>query len=211
MFHIAIAAALLSAMAAEGAIIVQQTQGEQDFANLTVVTSGPYTTAGANENSPFNQIFGGDAVANGSFSWTFTFAPIVQQIGSATLLMALYETESSAGGDQFASFTLNGVNLTAAMNALHEGTAGAGSQIVHYTLNLPSSVFSQLATGTVTLSLTLQGPGIGVLGPTTFNGGGIDFSTLTINDEIPEPGTGFLVGGAVLAALWARRRLAARG
>ncbi|MBL8233126.1 MAG: PEP-CTERM sorting domain-containing protein [Bryobacterales bacterium] len=210
MLKVMMAAVLLSGSVARGAIIVQQTLGELDFADLATAQSATYLTAAGNEASPFNQIFGGDAVANGSFSWTFSYSVIAQSIGSASILMALYETESSASGNQIASFTLNGVDLTAALNVLHESIPGVSSQIVHYTLNLPSPVFAQLASGTATFSLTLQGPGLGVLGDTTFNGGGIDFSTLTINDtannaDVPEPASIGLVASGLLAAAFARR------
>lgn len=199
---------------ATAAVLISQTLGEQDFANLATATSAPYLAAAGNETSPFSQIFGGDAVSNGSFSWTFNYSPVLQSIGSATVLMALYETESSASGSQIASFLINGIDLTSQMNTLHEATPGASSQIVHYTLVLPSTVFASLATGTVTFSLTLQGPGLGILGETNFNGGGIDFSTLTINDAdqgpaIPEPSSLWLLAGGV-AVLAARVRMTAR-
>lgn len=203
---------LAGAADARAAVIVQQTLGDQDFANLAIVNSGVYLPAATGEPNPFNQIFGGDATDNGSFSWTFSYGPIATPIGSARLLMALYETESAATGNQIASFTLNGVDLTAQMQALHEATPGTSSQIVHYELVLPSTVFAQLTTGTATFSIALQGPGLGILGDTTFNGGGIDFSRLTIEDTatppppVPEPATMLLVAAGLAAVARSRRR-----
>lgn len=107
-----------------------------------------------------------------------------------------------------ASFTINGVNLTGALNTLFNAHGGATKEDNVYTLTLPSSTFAGLASGTVNVSLSLQGPGLGLFGDTTFNGAGLDFSTLNVATAVPEPlsSTLLLIGlPAVLAAM--RRKL----
>jgi hypothetical protein len=63
------------------------------------------------------------------------------------------------------------------------------------------------------VSLALQGPGLGVLGTTPFNGAGLDFSTITIDTAAAVPGPiagagvpGLLFAGAGLLGWWRRRQ-----
>jgi hypothetical protein len=112
----------------------------------------------------------------------FTFSayggPIAASITSATLEIGLYDGASPSPSTAVQFFTLNGIDnvLTAALVA-HPAQRRIET---YYTLTLPSTDFSALATGSSTFALGLQGQGEGVLGPTTFNAFGLDFA-LTIN------------------------------
>ena len=148
-------------------------------------------------------------------NWTFNAygGPVVDPILSATIQIGLYDGDSVANGDQVASFTVDGVDLTAALNAVLEATPSQTGTEVHYTVSLSAAALAELLDGSATVSLTLQGPGFGVLGDLPNNGAGVDFSILSITTDtgtnppptgIPEPGSAAL---AVLGlGLLARRR-----
>ena len=206
---------LASLPLAAPAATILQTLGIERYANGAIVPSGTFITDNGGEPAPFNAISGGDATANMNVSFTFSYGAIADPITAASILISLYEGESSAPGSQLALFRLNGsILLTALLDAQMEATPGVSSQINFYTVTLPSTAFASLAGGTATFDLQLQGPGLGVLGPTDFNGGGLDFARLTlrtdpITPEVPEPATAFLAGGALLAgAAFLRRRRA---
>ena len=189
------------------------TLGDQDFADGATPTTGDFLIAGGGESAPFNGVFIGTdtnspAGSNFSASWTFSYGAIVDVITGGSLKFGIYDHESAATGNQVASFTVNGVDLTGALNTLFESHGGASKEDNVYTLTLPSSTFAGLASGTVNVSLSLAGPGLGLFGETTFNGAGLDFSTLDVATAVPEPlsSTLLLIGvPAVLAA--ARRKL----
>ncbi|MDE2365510.1 MAG: PEP-CTERM sorting domain-containing protein [Betaproteobacteria bacterium] len=186
---------------------VTQTLGQQHFADGATVTTGAFLAAGAGGTAPFNGIFIGSDVTGPNFSasWTFSYGA-VPVIAGASLELGIYDHDSSAAGNQVASFTLNGIDLTAALNTLFEAHGGANAEYDVYTLTLPATTFAQLATGTATVALALQGPGLGILGSTQFNGAALDFSTLNIATQVspvPEPQSLalFVAGFAVLIAV----------
>jgi hypothetical protein len=137
-----------------------------------------------------SDIFGPNFVA----AWTFDYAlPTSQTITAAILVLGMYDVDASANTAPPAGFALNSsVDLTAAINQVftHHGT-GKNAEYDVYTLSLPSSAFATLQTGQATFGLGLDGPGLGVLGLTPFNGAGLDFSTLDVVTTspavVPEP------------------------
>jgi hypothetical protein len=198
---------------AQGAIITQ-TLGTQDYTDGQIVTSGTFNTDASGEPSPFNSTQGGDATSNLDVSFTFSYGAISDQITSASILIGLWDADSAGTGNQVALFRLNGsIVLTSLLNTEMEGTQGAQNQVRFYTVTLPSSAYTSLAGGSGAFELQLQGPGLGVLGETEFNGGGLDFATLTINTDpvvtpTPEPSTALLLAFPVLAGFVFRRRFA---
>ena len=177
-----LAVAMVYSSLANGAVISQML-GDADFTNgQTAIGTATFTGANAGDPAPFNQFIGSDVSGpNFSASWTFTYGAIASTISSATLQIGLLDGDSVAAGNQVASYTIGGVDLTALLNTVMEATQGASGQENYYQITLPSTVFSLLALGNPTVSLALQGPGHGVLGDTNFNGAGLDFSTITIN------------------------------
>jgi hypothetical protein len=179
----------------------------------TPIGVATYNTAVAGNAAPFNGFIGSDVAGpNFSASWSYSYLPIADTIASATLSLGLYDADTGATGNQVASFTLSGTDLTASLNAsfesLHGGTGAANAEYDVMTVNLPASTFAALRTGTLTLALSLQAPGLGVLGAAPFNGAGLDFSTLTINTQaaVPEPGTCALLALGAATLGWAKRR-----
>src|SRR5690349_16184224 len=113
------ASLLASAMSVStvDAAVITQMLGDQDFTDGQQVGSGTFTAANAGDPAPFNTIIGTDIFGpNFSTSWTFSGPPI-SNVASASILIGLYEGDSSGSGDQAATFTLNGtINLTALLN-----------------------------------------------------------------------------------------------
>jgi len=208
-----LAPAALALMAQGAAADVAVTLGDQDFTDGSTPTIGDFLTAGSGEPAPFSGVFsGGDAASNFSASWTFSYAPLSTIVG-ASLKLGIVDHESAATGNQVASFKLNGVDLTSALNTLFESHGGASREYNIYDLVLPNSVFAALMTGTATFALDLQGPGLGLFGESTFNGAALDFSTLSIttqttttNGTVPEPATGALAAMAAVGLVALRRR-----
>ena len=208
---------LLYAVGTAEALVTTQMLGDQDFADGATPASPfvpTFNSASAGEPFPFNGFIGSDAGTNFSASWTFNYGALVG-ITNATLTLGIFDHDSAAPGSQVNSFTLNGaVSLTSDLDALFEASQGANNQVRVYTLTLPGSAFSQLATGTSTFALALKGPGLGILSPNNnpqFNGAGLDFSTLSITAQdqapppgpsVPEPPTAILllIGASVLLA-----------
>lgn len=180
------------------ASIITQTLGSSaGFADgSTNARAGTWITATAANASPFSGYNGSDGVGpDFSASWQFNYTPISQTIVSATLSIGIYDIDSAASGNQVASYTEGpgGVNnLTSLLNAVSEalnGNTGAvNNEYDILTITLPSTTYADLALGSPTISLALQAPGLGAL-PTTFNGAGIDFSTITITTQATPPPT----------------------
>jgi hypothetical protein len=178
----------------------------------TGIATSTFNTAVGSNAAPFNGFIGSDVSGpNFSAAWAYNYAAIVETITAATLTLGLYDHDSSATGDQVAAFSVGGIDLTALLNAALEGAGGTSGEYNIYTINLPGTTFAALAAGTPGLSLDLQGPGLGILGNTDFNGAGLDYSTLSIttdtqqNNVIPEPATWMLLGTGVAAVAFRRR------
>jgi hypothetical protein len=203
-----VAALLIGAQGAKADISI--TLGGQDFADGATPTTGAFLAAGAGEPAPFDGVFIGSDVTGPNFStsWTFLYAAQSNVIGGS-MTLGIYDHESSASGNQVASFTLNGIDLTTSLNALFESYGGGSREDNVYTLTLPGSTFTDLGTGNVTFALTLQAPGLGILGETVFNGAALDFSTLDVTAEgtstVPEPSTMLLLGSGLIG-LWGARK-----
>lgn len=184
------------------------TLGDQDFADGATPTTGAFLTAGTGEPAPFDGVFNGSDVSGPNFSasWTFSYGAIADTITGGSLTFGIYDHESAASGNQVASFTVNGVDFTGALNTLFESHGGTSREDNVYTLTLPASTFAGLASGTVNVSLSLAGPGLGLFGETDFNGAALDFSTLDIATAVPEPLTSTLLLLGVPAVFAAARR-----
>jgi hypothetical protein len=193
--------ALLS-LGTQTAFAISVTLGQQDFADGATPTPAAFLAAGAGEPVPFDGVFiGSDASGpNFSASWTFSYAAPLSNVTAGSLILGIFDHDSAATGDQVASFTLNGIDLTATLNSLFESHGGANREDNVYTLTLPSLTFAALATGTATFALSLKDPGLGILGETSFNGAALDFSTLDVTSQgtqpppqAPEPSTASLM------------------
>ena len=175
-------AAAIAFGAHANATTISQTLGVVDFTNGEKVGAATFNTTSASEPFPFNAFIGSDVGGpNFSASWTFNYGPIADSITSATLEIGLLDGDSGAPGNQVASYEIGVVDLTGLLNTVMEGDPGLNSVEYYDTVTLPNSAFNNLASGSVTVSLTLQGPGLGVLGTTPFNGAALDFSTITID------------------------------
>jgi hypothetical protein len=206
-------AAVLAYSAPAQATTISQTLGGIDFANGQTVAAGTFNTVSASQPAPFNAFIGSDVVGpNFSATWTFSYGT-TDTISGATLEIGLLDGDSAAPGSQVASYSIGGIDLTSLLNTAMEATPGANSVEVYYTITLPSSTFSILASGSPTVSLMLQGPGLGVLGTTPFNGAALDFSTITIDTVTATPLPAalplFATGLGALGLLgWRRKRKA---
>jgi PEP-CTERM motif len=209
---------------AAGATVI--TLGDQDFASGSILVGGiaEFTGAQGGEPPPFGLFVGGDlpGPTQGNFSGAWTFNLVPGAIASASIAFGIYDYDSAASGNQLASFSVDGVDLTLALNALFEAPGiGEQSQYDIFMLTLPAGVLAALADGVATFSLSLQGPALctitvvppvsGDCTPNVGNGAGLDFSTLTFNEApppngAPEPATLalFLTGLAGIAL--SRRR-----
>lgn len=184
------------------------TLGDQDFADGATPTTGAFLTAGTGEPAPFDGVFNGSDVSGPNFSasWTFSYGAIADTITGGSLIFGIYDHESAASGNQVASFTVNGIDLTGALNTLFESHGGGSRENSVYTLALPVSTFAGLASGTFNVSLSLAAPGLGLFGETPFNGAALDFSTLDIATAVPEPLTSTLLLFGIPAVFAAARR-----
>lgn len=198
--------AALASSTAQSSVIA--TIGQQHFTDGQIISTGQIQTADAGQPAPFNAFIGSDITGpDFSANWTFSYAAQTN-ISAVSLTLGIYDADSSAAGNQVALFTVNGADLTSLLNTAFEGHGGANSEYDVYSVALPSSTFANLSSGTAMVSFSLQGPGLGVLGATPFNGAELDFSTLSVNTgtTAPEPGSAALLGGGLLASLvWKRR------
>jgi hypothetical protein len=167
------------------------TIGTQHFTDGQRIGTGTFLTAVSGQPTPFDTFFGSDATGpNFDAQWTMSFTPPAA-ITSATLTFGIYDHDSQASGNQVSLFTAAGADLTVSLNAAFEGHGGANTEYDVYSILLPASTFGTLAGGSASFHLTLQGPGLSVLGETLNNGAGLDFASLTV---VPEPGSVPLLG-----------------
>jgi hypothetical protein len=165
------------------------------FANGSHPTAGAVLLAQAGSPLPFLGTCGADLVSNCAATWTFSYTvPSGQTVSGANLTLGIADIDSAALGNQVGSYTLGATDLTAALNIVAEGlNGGTGATNSEYdvlTITIPSAAFATLQTGSGTVSLALQAPGLGILGATNFNGAGLLFSTLDIQTSaatVPEP------------------------
>jgi hypothetical protein len=209
-----LASAVCAAIPAK-ADTVTSSLGTQHFTAGTKVTAAPFQAAVAAQLAPFNAICGSDITSNCSASWTFDYViPSGDTVTGAALSLGIWDLDSAAAGNQIASFTLNGVDdLTSTINTVANGLdGGTGSPNSFYevlTIIIPGADLADLGGTSATFALQTTGPGLGVLGTTTFNGVGLDFSTLSLTvtpgtttppPPMPEPSSLALCLAGVAAA-----------
>ena len=217
-------AGLLTVLAAPlsgRATVITQMLGTADYTNGETVGTGTFNSNPSGDPAPFDRTIGNKSTGpNPSTSFTFSGygGPIASTISSATLEIGLYD--GAAGSPNSPStevqfFTLNGTDNASVLTAALVADPATRSVETYYTLNLPSTDFAALATGSSTFALGLQGQGEGLLGPSNFILFGLDFATLTINTgstgpAVPEPPAIVLLltglGGLVAFASWIRRQ-----
>jgi len=189
--------------------------GTQHFTDDTKITTSAFNTAVAGQPAPFNTFCGSDTSANCSATWTFSYSlPTGNLVTGATLTLGIYDIDSAAPGNQVGSFTLDGTDvLTSQLNVVSEAADSPNSFYNVLTITIPNGFFGDLQTsGSATFALTLSGPGLGILGNTTYNGAGLDFSKLDIASQpmmgpTPESATWLLLSTGILALGIARALL----
>jgi hypothetical protein len=150
------------------------------FSDGTHQSSATYIAATSVNPAPFNAACGTDAFSNCSAAWTFSYTvPSGDNVTSAILSLGIFDNDSAAMGSQVASFTLNGTTvLTSLLDASSEAANSANSFYNVLTITVPGSDITALDGGTATFALSLQGPGLGALTTSTFNGAGLVYSEL---------------------------------
>jgi hypothetical protein len=172
--------------------------------------------------APFNAICGSDTGPNGSTNcsttWTFHYSiPSGDTIIAATLTLGIWDIDSATAPNQSPSLQVNsyslaGGDLTALLNtvseALNGGSGATNNEYDVLTVNIPSTSFGDLMSGSAIASLALKAPGLGALGNSPSNGAGLVFSRLDITaaEPTPEPSFMTLVPMALGAFAFYRRR-----
>lgn len=216
-----LAAALIAIAQAASASTITQILGDtaSPFTNGESVNQASWTMADSGFAAPFDGVScGSDITSNCAATWTFnnylSQIPTGDTITGATISVGIGDLDSHAPGNQVENFTVAGDNVTAALNTEAEAADLHNLIYESFTVTLDPSVVSQLATGTAAVTFDSQGPGLGVLGDTPFNGVFLDYSTLTLTikapqSAAPEPATwtSLLCGMAGLAMMaYGRKR-----
>src|ERR1700686_3538430 len=185
------------------------------FAAGAIVPAGTVGAAVALQDASFNGIIGSNTAGpNFSASWTFVYTlPTGDVVTGATLTIGILDSPwkgktgntTPANTSQVASFTLDSTfDLTGLLNTEINSVGTGLNKYEIDEITIPAADLSALASGTAKFSLTLQGPGNGVLGPTKFLGAGLGFSTLDIATQpstvppTPEPATWLLLSTGIL-------------
>lgn len=194
------------------ATVVSVSDSSQHFTDGSHVTSGQLLTAHSGDPTPapFNGVFiGSDSASNFSASWTMDFTPTSGTLTSADLDLGILDIDSAAAGSQVSLFSVNGVDLTSVFNNLSETAASPNSTYNVFDVSLTNAL-NGLAAGQATFVLDLQGPGLGTIGTSTFNGAGLDFATLNVTYTsgvvTPEPSYWPILGVLCGTALFVRSR-----
>ena len=212
--------AVFSAQTASAAMISSSLGNDASgFTNGDILPAFLVGGAQGGQPAPFDQSYGTDGLFGGNFSvnWNFSYGAITDTILNAFLTIGIYDHDSAASGSQVGSYDIDGNNLTGALDTLFETGGGAlDAQYNVYTLSLDAGLFTDLADGSASVSLALQGNGLtpdlfgGGFAETTTNGANLIFSTLTIETQdaqsVPEPGSLILTALGCLGMGLFRRR-----
>ncbi len=209
--QLALAGALVLC-AARPAAAVTITLGDQDFTDGDIlVGAGAFDGPSAGEPVPFNAFIGSDVAADFDATFTFAFAPDTYLVGNLTF--GIFDHDSAAPGDQVFLFEVDGVDLTADLNALFNAPGGGddlgflGSEYNVYNVPLTGAALAAVQDGAASFRLVLQGPlppPLPGLPDQPNNGAGLDFATLNVS-AVPEPST-WLLFTLGLAGIALRRR-----
>jgi hypothetical protein len=202
---------------AKGDIVVSLGNTSSSLVNGAVATTTAVNTAQSGQLAPFTGNCGNDASANCVASWTLPSSSLAgQTVTGATLTLGIWDIDSGAPGLQVGSYGVSGVDdLTTLLNNAAEGLNG-GTGAVNSEYDVLSVVIPDFAlfdgTTSATISLALQGPGLGVLSPGTnpaFNGAKLVYSTLDLQTTpltaTPEPALLPLLIGGMGAIVLARK------
>lgn len=176
------------------------TLGEQDYTDGVILGSvAGFNAAQSGEAGPFGWN-GSDGGTDFSVSWSMTYGAAA--ITSAAVTFGIWDHDSAQTGDQVASFLVDGIDLTAAANAVLNASGGAQTEYNVYTIDL-TSVASSLSDGFAAFTLSLKGPAFCCSLPN--NGAGFDFVELEYATAVPAP-AGIAMFGLGLMLLGALRR-----
>lgn len=183
-----LAAAGLYLLCLQPASALTVTLGTQFFQPGDVLANGTQlNNSFIGEPAPFNSFIGIDAGGpNFSANWTFNYGAIAG-ITSASLSIGILDADTAAPGNQVGAFSVNGIDLTSLLNTTFEANPVSTNVYAIYSIVLPSTTFSSLSNGSANVSLSLLGPGLAVLGQTDFNGAALDFSSLTLSNQVTPP------------------------
>jgi uncharacterized protein (TIGR03382 family) len=220
--HASLLVGLLALSSGAQAAIISSTLGNDAPGFNDGDTPAAFTVGGAQSGqpAPFDTSYGNDVIGpDFAQSWTHSFGAIADPIVSASLTIGIWDHDSAASGSQLDLFSVDGNVLTTDLDALFE--AGGGSTDLEYnvyTIDL-AGLFGDLADGSVTIELNLDGPGLvtplfPLPGPnppeeSSFNGASLVYSSLMIETRngqpVPGPGPLPLALLAFGTLLWRRR------
>jgi PEP-CTERM motif len=178
------------------ATTISQMLSTQSWSNgATAIGTGNFADPpppGSGGPPPFDMLIG-DKSFGPDPSKSFTFSgyggPISGPISSANIEIGLYDASSPDPSKVVSFFALNGDSIAAQLTAALVAKPPVRNGEIYYTVDLPSTAFSDLAKGASTFALGFTGPGEGLLGPSKYVLFGLDFATLTTEAAIPEPST----------------------